>query len=136
MGGPLLKLLISSRSIYKYGYHRQFLFLIGRFLVSLAKRYQWRKKNHPIRYKNRLWRPCLLTDWDGMSNSHRGTSIDASYQVSVHLAKLFQRRRFLEIDQLETRIACGRHLWNVLYGNYSSRSDLLTDMATTGESSF
>jgi hypothetical protein len=45
-----------------------------------------------------------------MSNSHRGPSIDASYQVSVHLAKLFQSRRFLEIDQSETRIACGSHV--------------------------
>ena len=45
-----------------------------------------------------------------MSNSHRGPSIDGSYQVSVHLAKLFQSRRFLEIDQLETRIACGSHV--------------------------
>jgi hypothetical protein len=26
-------------------------------------------------------------------NKHRGPSIDASYQVSVHLAKGFQRRR-------------------------------------------
>jgi hypothetical protein len=41
-----------------------------------------------------------------MSNPYREPSIDASYQVSVHLAKRFQRR-FLEIDQLETRIACG-----------------------------
>jgi len=45
-----------------------------------------------------------------MSNSYRGPSIDASYQVSVHLAKQFQRRRFLEIDQSETRIACGGHV--------------------------
>jgi hypothetical protein len=30
-----------------------------------------------------------------MSNLHRGHSIDASYQVSVHLSKQFQRRRFL-----------------------------------------
>jgi len=29
-----------------------------------------------------------------MSNLYRGPSIDASYQVSVHLAKRFQRRRF------------------------------------------
>jgi hypothetical protein len=36
--------------------------------------------------------------------------IDASYQVSVHLAKRFQRKRFLEIDQLETRIAFGSHI--------------------------
>jgi hypothetical protein len=40
-------------------------------------------------------------------NLHRGHSIDASYQVSVHLAKWFQRRRFLKIGQSETRIACG-----------------------------
>ena len=33
------------------------------------------------------------------------TMIDASYHVAVHLAKRFQMRRFLEIDQLETRIS-------------------------------
>jgi hypothetical protein len=43
-------------------------------------------------------------------NNYRGPSIDASYQVSIHLAKRFQRRRFLEIDQSETRIACGGHV--------------------------
>jgi hypothetical protein len=32
------------------------------------------------------------------------------YQVSVYLAKWFQRRRFLEIDQSETRIACDVHV--------------------------
>jgi hypothetical protein len=41
---------------------------------------------------------------------YRESSIDASYQVSVHLAMWFQRRRFLEIDQSETRIACGGHV--------------------------
>jgi hypothetical protein len=30
---------------------------------------------------------------DEMSNLYRGTSIDASYQASVHLAEGFQRRR-------------------------------------------
>jgi hypothetical protein len=49
-------------------------------------------------------------DRNEMSNLYRGPSIDASYQVSVHLAKRFQRRRFLEIDQSETRIACGGHI--------------------------
>jgi hypothetical protein len=42
---------------------------------------------------------------------YRGPSIDASYHVSVHLAKRFQRRRFLEINQSETRIACGGLIW-------------------------
>jgi hypothetical protein len=46
----------------------------------------------------------LLTDWDEISNLYRGPSIDASYQVSVQLAKQFQGRIFLEIDQSETRI--------------------------------
>ena len=29
--------------------------------------------------------------------------VDASYQASVHMAKQFQRRSFLKIDQSETR---------------------------------
>ena len=67
-------------------------------------------RNQPIRNKNGLWRPCLLTDQDEMSNLYRGPSIDASYQVLVHLAKQFQRRRFLKIGQSETRIACDSHV--------------------------
>jgi hypothetical protein len=63
----------------------------------------------PIRNKNFLWRPCLLTDQNEMSISYRGPSIDASYHVSVHLAKLFQSRRFLEIPN---DMKLGRkHLW-------------------------
>jgi hypothetical protein len=56
-------------------------------------------RNQPTRNKNCLWQPCLLTDGDEISNLYRGPSIDASYQVSVQLAKQFQGRRFLEIDQ-------------------------------------
>jgi hypothetical protein len=44
-----------------------------------------------------------------MSNLYKGPPIDTSYQVSIHLAKQFQRR-FLEIDQSETTIACGGHV--------------------------
>ena len=40
-------------------------------------------RNRPIRNKNCMWWPCLLTDRDEMNNLHRGHSIDASYQVSV-----------------------------------------------------
>jgi hypothetical protein len=54
--------------------------------------------------------PCLLTDRDRLSNLYRGPSIDASYQVLDHLDKRFQRRRFLEIDQSETRIAYDGHV--------------------------
>jgi hypothetical protein len=34
-----------------------------------------------------------------MSNLYRGPSKDASYQVLIHLAKRFQRRRFLRNQQ-------------------------------------
>jgi hypothetical protein len=56
-------------------------------------------RNQPIRSKNRQWRSCLLTDWDGMINLYRGPSIDVSYQVSDHLAKrleenIFKNRQF------------------------------------------
>ena len=36
---------------------------------------------------------CLLMDRKEMSNLNRGPFINASYQVSVQLAKVFQRRR-------------------------------------------
>jgi hypothetical protein len=69
-----------------------------------------------------------------MSNLYRGPSIDASivrflkqfssetawpndmklgkeaFMEGLVLAKQFQRRRFLEIDQSKTRIACGSHV--------------------------
>jgi len=45
-----------------------------------------------------------------MSNIYRRPPIDASYRVSVHLAKQFQRGRFVYIDQSEKRIACDGHV--------------------------
>jgi hypothetical protein len=45
-----------------------------------------------------------------MSILYRRPSIDASYQVSDHLDKQFQRRRFLEIDQSETVMAGVGHV--------------------------
>jgi hypothetical protein len=80
--------------------------------VHLGKWFQRRRffRNQPIRNKNGLWWPCLLTDQDEMSILYREPSIDGSYQVSVHLAKQFQRRRFLKISQSETRMACGGHV--------------------------
>jgi hypothetical protein len=65
-------------------------------LVHLAKQFQRRIffRNRPIRNKNCLWWPCLLTDRKLMSHLYRGPSMDASYQDSVHFVKQFQRRRF------------------------------------------
>jgi hypothetical protein len=52
----------------------------------------------------------ILSFRDEKSDLYRRPSIDASYQVSVHLAKQFQKRRFLKISQSETGIACGGHV--------------------------
>ena len=41
----------------------------------------------------------------------RKLNTEPSHQVSVHLAKQLQRKRFLEIDQSETRMACGGHVY-------------------------
>jgi len=63
--------------------------------VHLVKRFQRRIFffNQPSRNKICLWQPCLLMDRDKMSNLYRGPSKNAFYQVLVHLAKRFQRRR-------------------------------------------
>ena len=56
--------------------------------VHLAKRFLRRFfLNRPIRNKNFLWQPCMLMDREEMSKLYREPSIDASYQVSVHLDK-------------------------------------------------
>ena len=60
--------------------------------VSDQKRRLFR--NQPIRNKNSLRQPCILTDRNEMSILYRGPYKDVSYQISIHLAKWLQRRRF------------------------------------------
>jgi len=76
-----------------------------KFSVHLAKRFQRRRffRNRPIRNKNCLWWPCLLMDRDEMSNLYKGPYIDASYQVSFHLAKRFQRRIFFRTQPIRNK---------------------------------
>jgi hypothetical protein len=80
--------------------------------VHLAKQFQKRRFLEINHSETRIAirQPYLLTDRDEFSHLYRGPSIDAFYQVSVQLAKKFQGRRFLKIDQSETRIACGGHV--------------------------
>ena len=73
--------------------HRCFLPGFGSFGKAVSEKILF---NWPIRNKNCLWRSCLLTDRNEMSILYRGPSKDASYQVSIHLAKRFQRRRFFQ----------------------------------------
>jgi hypothetical protein len=80
--------------------------------VHLAKQFQKRRFLEINQLETRIayGSQFLLTDRDEIDNLYRGPSLDASYQVSVQLAKKFQGRRFLEIDQSETRIPCGGHV--------------------------
>ena len=71
-------------------FHRCFLPSFGSFGQAVSEKIF---RTQPIRKKNCLWWPCLLTDRDEMNNLYRGSSIDASYQVLVHLAEGFQRRQ-------------------------------------------
>ena len=71
----------------------------------LAKRFQRRRflKTQPIRIKNCLWRPCFLSDRDEMNKLYKGPPIDASCKVWFHLAKRFQRRRFLKTQPIRIK---------------------------------
>jgi hypothetical protein len=98
----------------------QFLCLVGRFLkiffsdTALPNEPKFGGKhlfrNRPIRNKNCLWRPYFSMDREEIRSLYREPAIDATYYVSVHLAKRFQRTRILKISQSETRIACGDHV--------------------------
>jgi hypothetical protein len=52
----------------------------------------------------------VLADRKEMNNRNRGLSIDASYQVSVHFAKVSEQKNLIKNSQSETRIACGGHV--------------------------
>jgi hypothetical protein len=86
-------------------YRGPFIYASYQVSIHLAKRFQWRRsfRNRPIRNKNCLWWPFLLTDQDEMCNLYRGPSIDSSYQVSIHLAKQFQRRRFFRNQPIRNK---------------------------------
>ena len=72
-----------EKTLYRTS-HRCFLPNFGSFGYSVSEEKIFLEIT---RKKNCLWWPCLLTDRDEMSNLYRGPSIDASYQVLVHLAK-------------------------------------------------
>jgi hypothetical protein len=74
---PLKPLGEMNRNLVGSIYHRCFLSSFGSFGQTVSEKKIFR--NRPIRNKNGLWQPCLLTDWDKMSNLYREPAIDASY---------------------------------------------------------
>ena len=64
----------------------------------------------PMQLEAQWAEPVSLTFHSALRKLNTELSIGASHQISVHLAKQFQRRRFLETDQPETRIAYGSHV--------------------------
>ena len=67
--------------------------------VHQAKRFQRRLLGiDQLEKNNCLCRLYLLMDRDEISNRHRGPDIDAPNEVSVHLAKWFQRRIVFRIQ--------------------------------------
>jgi hypothetical protein len=65
-----------------------------------------------------------------MSNRNRGLSIDASYQVSVHLAKWFQRRKILKISQWPCLLADRDGMSNLYRGPSIDASYQVSDHLT------
>jgi hypothetical protein len=61
------------------------------FSYHLAKRFRRKScfRNQTIRNKNCLWRPCLLKNQNGMSNSHRGPHVTQA-QLSAEPLVYFQ----------------------------------------------
>ena len=61
--------------------------------------------------KNCLWRTCLLKNRAEMTNLDKGPSINASFQVLIHLAKRLQRRRFFRNRPIRKK----NFLWRPLF---------------------
>jgi hypothetical protein len=79
------------------------------------------KKNRPIRNKNCLWRPCLLTDWNEISNHNRGLSnlnIDIS-KIQLAMNWITDKYMYASKCPQPNELKFGRkHLWKALIAHF------------------
>ena len=77
---------------------------LNQVLIHFTKRvserifliYQPMRKNHP-------WRPSIVPDHNKMRILYTGPSTAAPYQILFHLAKQFQRRKFLKYQPIRNK---------------------------------
>jgi hypothetical protein len=80
---------------------------ICKILLYLAK---WFQRRRFLEIDQPVWRSCLLTDRDKMSNLYRRPSIDNSYQIWFIWLSGFRGEYFLEIDHVNKH-GCYRQFW-------------------------
>jgi hypothetical protein len=110
-------------------------------LIQLKIHHVYSPRNELYLYSSKWAEPVLLIFHSALRklNTEPSIHVDVSYQVSVHLARQFQRRRFFRYRPIRNNNCLKfsrKHLWKVLSKECTFCYDPLPNMATTGNSCF